>query len=37
VRAVAQRWIGGVLALAEPEGLFLSHLDFDRLQAGAFV
>ena len=37
VRAVAERRVRGVLALAPPDGFFLRHLVFHRLQAGALV
>ena len=37
VRAVAERWIGAVLALAPPDGGFFCDFVFHRLQAGAFV
>ena len=37
VRAVAERRVRGVFALAPPDGFFLGDLVFQRLQAGAFM
>ena len=37
MRAVTERWILGVFALAPPDGFFLRHFVFNRLQAGALV
>jgi len=37
VRAVAERGIRGLFALAPPDGLFLGDLVLHRLQAGALV
>ena len=37
VGAVAERWIGGVFALAPPHRLFFGDLEFHRLKAGALV
>ena len=37
MRAVAERWIGAVFALAPPDGGFFGNLVFHRLQTRSFV
>ena len=37
MRAIAERGVSGVFALAPPDGFLLGDFEFHRLQAGAFV